>query len=322
MPNDAALLRKARAQQQQDAREHQSANHLRREALIKKAPRLGELDNQIRTRFLAALQQMTPEAMKQAEQDIHALQTEQKALLSQLGASAGIYEGAPLCLYCKDSGLCPDGICRCVMERYRLLQNRELSSLLHLEHQNFDTFNPDLYSEQIDPGWGGSPREQIELIYEVCVNFSRRFGHRSDNLIFSGPPGTGKTFLSSCVAGAVSERGFSVVYDTAIHQLQLMEQLHFGRGVEETESAVCRMLQCDLLIMDDLGTEFLSPFAHSALMDIINSRLMEHKTMLVSTNLTDYELRERYKGALASRLEGEFIWLSFYGDDLRKKTQK
>jgi len=316
---DHKLMHKARAGQQKAARDQQAGAALRREALARREPRLAELDNQIRDCFLSAMRSPAPDGVAGAERESLRLQSEQAALLDKMGLTADDYKGRPLCAQCSDAGFLGDAPCECVWERYRALQAKELSFMLNLEGQNFDCFDSGLFSDAHDPGLGGSPREQMEVIYEICVNFSRRFDGKADNLMFSGPPGTGKTFMSSCVAGAVNERGFSVVYDTAEHILQKMDGLRFGRGDEDAEADVRRLRRCELLIIDDLGAEYLLPSALAALMDIADTRIKERKTMLVSTNLNKDELRERYKGPLASRLLGEFTWLDFGGEDLRLK---
>jgi DNA replication protein DnaC len=311
------MLAKARRELERDVWAHRRRREQWRDRLYAEEPRLNELDKQIHHVFLDALATPSPAAMADAAAKSLRLQREKAALLETMGALPGSLEDAPLCAVCGDSGFFEGEPCECLMERYRILQAKELSSLLDLRGQTFDTFDASLFSEAVVMEQNGSPRQNIGDIRDLCYNYCRRFRPQSENLLFSGPPGTGKTFLSACVAGAVSDRGFSVVYDTAVRQLTQMESLQFGRSGDD--AVVERLRGCDLLIIDDLGAEFLTPFAQAALLDLVNTRLISGKKTLASTNLTRADLRARYSPALASRLEGEFLWLDFFGEDLRIK---
>ena len=319
MSLDPQLLAKARRLLAADVYGHKKRRERWKNALYEREPRLEAIDAQMRENFLTALEKLSPEAFEEAAAASLDLQSRRAELLREMGAAPDSLEDKPFCPECKDSGMLGSTPCSCLMEKYNALQADGLSSIIDLCGQTFESFNPELFSAAVDPSRRGSPRQNIEMLREICSNFSLKFGKKDENLIFSGPPGTGKTFLSACVAGSVSARGFSVVYDTAAHHLSLMESLRFGRGADDLEGDVRRLFECDLLIMDDLGAEFITPFSQSALLDIVNTRLISGKTMLVSTNFTRKELSERYGKALASRLEGAFTWLEFFGFDLRKK---
>ncbi|MCL1806526.1 MAG: ATP-binding protein [Oscillospiraceae bacterium] len=321
MTADPRLLSKARRGLEQDAAAHRKRRALWREQLYADEPRLLKLDKAIKQVFLDAIVNPSPGAMDEAAVRSLALQRERAELLEKMGVSAGSLEETPFCPDCHDSGFIGKELCGCLLERYRALQSAELSSILDLQGQSFDSFNAELFSAVKNPLTNSSPRENIEVICELCFNFCRRFGKDSANLLFSGAPGTGKTFLSACVAGAVAANEFSVVYDTAVRQLAQMEALQFGRGGEDTEAAVQRLRGCDLLIIDDLGVEFLTPYTQTALWDLINTRLLSNKKMLISTNLSRDGLRSRYSPALDSRLQGEFLWLDFFGEDLRQRVR-
>ena len=160
----------------------------------------------------------------------------------------------------------------------------------------------------------------MELIYDICRDFARQFQEQAQSLLLTGPPGLGKTFLSACVAREVSEQGFSVVYDTAAHIFQQFESGKFGREnpyEDAPEEDIERCLRCDLLIMDDLGTEMVTPFVRSAFYRIVNERLLGRKKTVLSTNLTVPELGRQYGAAVQSRLEGEYQVLQFFGRDIR-----
>lgn len=319
MTFDRNLLARARRELEQSVSAHRHRRELWREQLYTEQPRLRALDAQIRTVFLDAL--LSPREIEAATEKSLALQQERASLLRSMGASEISLDDTPLCPLCGDSGYSGREMCECLKERVRTLQTAELSSLLDLQGQTFDSFDAELFSDKNNAERTGSPRENIEIARDLCYNFCKRFSPQSENLLFSGSPGTGKTFLSACVAGVLSGRGISVVYDTAVRQLAQMEALQFGRSGEDTERAVERLRECDFLIIDDLGAEFITPFTQSALLDLINTRLISNKKMLISTNLDRAGIHARYSPALASRLEGRFLWLDFFGEDLRLKQR-
>ena len=182
------------------------------------------------------------------------------------------------------------------------------------------TFDTDWYSDQRAPGKTKSAREHMEWVYDTCVEYAHNFGKKPANLLLFGRPGLGKTHLSAAIAREVSGKGFSVVYDTAGHIFERFEAQKFGR--DEAERDVERVLNCDLLILDDLGTEMVTTFVQSALYQIINGRLLEKKSTIVSTNLMPEAIAQRYSGQIASRIEGEYQLLPFVGEDIRVLKKK
>ena len=158
----------------------------------------------------------------------------------------------------------------------------------------------------------------------MCQDYAHEFSPRSGSLLLSGDTGLGKTFLSASIARVVSESGHSVVYDTANHIFSLFEAQKFRResGEENANDAVDRYLRCDLLIIDDLGTEMTTSFVQSAVYQIVNTRLMTGKKTVISTNLSPDEIGRRYGAAVRSRIEGEYRVLPFFGDDIRKRRKE
>lgn len=188
--------------------------------------------------------------------------------------------------------------------------------MLDLGSQSFDSFSLEWYPEIYDPDCGMTVREHMGTVYDICADYAHQFGRRPANLLLFGAPGLGKTHLSAAIAREVSAGGWSVVYDTAGHVFTLFEDRKFGR--EEDAADVERILQCDLLILDDLGAEMTTAFVQSALYQIVNTRLLERQSTILNTNLMPGELSRRYSPQIASRIEGEYQLLPFVGEDIRK----
>ena len=165
----------------------------------------------------------------------------------------------------------------------------------------------------------------MAVVFAGCRKFADRFPDVSSNLLLRGGTGLGKTYLSACIARVVAEKGYSVCYDSASTALEAFERQKFSRNPEEAEAAsvrVKRMLSCDLMILDDLGTEMVTPMSVSALYTLINTRLNEHRRTIISTNCSDEELSRRYTPQICSRIQGEFLELPFYGTDIRRLRHK
>jgi len=253
-----------------------------------------------------------------------ALQEKRAALLAAMGYPADALDDKPACPDCGDTGWSGTEMCHCLRDLCAREQLRELSALLNLtDEQSFDKLRLDVYSDQPWEGQSRSPREQMRRVAEVCRGFSRQFpDYPLKNLLFSGGTGLGKTFLSGCVAREVSGRGFSVVYDTAIHLFMVFESRRFARDQEESQRArgdTRRYLNCDLLILDDLGSEMTSPLYQASLYEVVNSRILADKRTIISTNLSQEQISAHYTPQIASRVRGLFRELTFFGEDIRLK---
>lgn len=325
MSYDGRLLRLAQERYEADRSIREAEQAARREAIYTSRPRLREIDEELRrtaSRVLAAAlrrgQDPLPEIQRLKEQNL-SLQEERKGLLAELGLTETALEETPLCPLCGDTGYRGDGLCSCLKKYYAQEQIRELSRMLDIGSQSFDTFELDWYS----PDRGSlprSPRENAQRNLNLCRDFAARFRPGRENLLLFGAPGLGKTFLSACIARVVSEDGFSVVYDTAGHVFSQFESAKFRRDDDGDTAGedVERCMNCDLLILDDLGTEMTTSFVQSALYQLINGRLLTGKSTVISTNLDPEELGRRYGAPLLSRLEGEYQLLPFVGTDIRR----
>lgn len=299
---------------------------LRRE-IYTRLPRVAEIDRQLRQAMVqvitAALKQGTdPLPVVKVLRDRNLdLQAERAELLTANGYEVDALDDKPFCAKCGDAGWQGTRMCPCLKELCTQAQIRELSSLLPLGEQSFDTFGLDFYAPLPWREEALTPRENMELVRDICYRYASRFGcGELKNLLLSGAPGLGKTFLSACVAREVSQRGFSVVYDTAGNIFAQFEAQKFERDAA-AKDGTRRYLGCDLLILDDLGSEMTTPFVQSALYALLNSRLVSGKSTVISTNLSIGDIGRRYTPQIVSRLEGEFRILRFYGEDIRMQKK-
>lgn len=303
-----------------------------RQEIAQRVPRAVEIDRLLaRTapRILAASLRQgldSQKALAALRRENLALQDEQAALLVKAGYEPDALDDTPLCPLCQDRGWRGPTMCTCLQQLCQKAQTKSLSSLLDLQGQSFETFRLDYYDREIWPDYRRSPRENMAVILTTCRNYATHFGTYSQkNLFLHGEPGLGKTFLSACIAQVVSEQGFSVVYDSAPIIFDRFETRKFSRGEEaihQADAAARRYLVCDLLILDDLGSEFTSPYIQAALYELINTRLIEKRCTVISSNLNLPAIRQRYTPQIASRLEGEYLALPFFGQDIRVLRRK
>jgi DNA replication protein DnaC len=208
-------------------------------------------------------------------------------------------------------------MCQGLAELCRQEQKKGLT-FLNVGRETFDQCRLDYYPDRIDPKFGVNVRTVMEKTYQTCRRYAYGFTERSGNLLFSGDTGLGKTFLSACIARTVADRGFSVVYESAGHLFGKLERAKFS-GDETAREEIKKYNECDLLIVDDLGTEMPGQFTTAALYALVNDRLLAGKAMIISTNLNTEDLSRRYSSQIASRLRGSFTRVAFLGDDIRVK---
>lgn len=324
MAYDKKLLADARRALERDRAARLDELEERRRDVYAREPRIRAIDRELSSTAAAVLKAAMesggdPEAAIAQLRDRNlSLQEERARLLRGLGLPGDYLTDKPLCAKCGDTGYNGSALCVCVKERYAQLLKKQLSAVLPIQDQNFSRFNMGYYSTRPDARLGVSPRENMEYNLDECKAYAANFGKDSPNLLLYGSTGLGKTFLSTCIAEAVSARGFSVAYDTAINIVSAYETIKFGNGdgAAAAERAA-RYERADLLIIDDMGTEMGTAFTVSALYNLINNRLMAKRPMIINTNLLPEALSEKYSPAVASRLLGEFMALRFFGDDIR-----
>lgn len=319
------ILRRARERLEQAKAERERENDAHRNAAYARYPRLAEIDRELRltmTQLMAtALRQGEDptQAIAQIREKNLALQREREWILEAGEFEDGYLDETPVCAKCSGSGYVGSQMCSCLRELCRQEQKKELTSLLGSGRETFDSFRLDVYPDTYDPKLGTSPRQLMKSNYNICRKYAQSFGAGSGSLLFSGATGLGKTFLSACIARQVADRGCSVVYDTAIRLFSDFEAEKFGASQEENRGRSRKYLECDLLIIDDLGTEMTTQFTISALYHLLNTRMMENRATIISTNLADNEIENRYNPQIASRIIGTFRLVQFVGEDIRRR---
>lgn len=317
MALDGKLLARARENLENTHADNVAEHYLRQEKIYSRIPEIERIDTRLRTQ-MAELVGLTLRggaelnaAIKALEDESLALQEKKAELLVERGYEMDYLDDIFSCKTCRDTGYFGGKMCSCLKALYNAEVTRELGTLLKNSDECFEKFDLSLY---------GDARESMEIVYNTCREYANSFSECSMNLMFQGGTGLGKTFLSACIARVVAGNGHSVCYDTASSALEAFETKKFSRDAQTAENAavkVERMLDCELMILDDLGTEMPTPMSVSALYTLINTRLVNGRKTVISTNLTDAELSKRYNPQICSRLEGEFTKLPFFGSDIR-----
>ena len=320
MAYSAEVVKRARARLAQAKADRESENNLHLHQAYSQVPRLRQIDLQLRKTMALAAQAVFTQggdaqaAMEEVKQANLALQQERAELVA-LYFEEGFLDESPICDRCGGSGYIGSTMCECLQELCRQEQKKELT-LLTGGKENFSQFRLEYYPDQYDSRYGAAPRQIMERNFQNCRRYATTFTPGAGNLLFIGGTGLGKTFLSACIARAVADRGYSVMYETASHLFSKLEQARFNSN-DQTRYEAEKLTQCDLLILDDLGTEMPGQFVTSALYSLLNDRLLAGKSMVISTNLNVDELARRYSPQIASRLQGSFSRLTFVGEDIR-----
>lgn len=294
-----------------------------REQLYREIPRLKEIDSE-----LSAIGASIGKSVVGGEgEDIRSLsekslrlQEEQEQILSEHNIHKEIFEPHFSCAMCEDTGYVEEEhrtvVCECLQKLMAEVAGEQLSADLPLKDCTFDNFSLDYYSKEPDAN-GKTPFNRMSNIYNYCVNYAETFTPHSKSLLLRGGTGLGKTHLSLAIANVVINKGMSVIYATAPDILSKLEREHFSYRYGEQEDTFQTLLSCDLLILDDLGTEFVSAFTTSCVYNLFNSRILSGKPIIISTNLQIDELIGAYSQRFVSRLIGACDRLDFIGEDIR-----
>ena len=294
----------------------------RRMEVLTKAPRLGSIESELMkngTRLLECVLKKCND-LEKIKKDIQSLQSEKVDLLLKNGFSEDYLDDIYSCPKCRDTGFVEGLRCDCLKNLVikHIGENSNLAD--YMRDQTFENFDFSPFSNQ-----GENSATTLKVMQKLCeraMNFADSFDTTNENFLIMGNAGTGKTFITSCIANRALERGKTVYYQTAFKLFEILESARFNRGEDDAPDIVKYAYDVDLLIIDDLGTEFTTQFTTAALFDIINSRIIQGKSTVISTNLGFEELSDIYSQRVTSRFVGEYQLLQTVGSDLRMIIKK
>ncbi len=307
----------------------------RKEQIYKENPRLTEIDDilskeAIRVSKLLIVSKDTS-LLEELNKKILDLKNEKIKILNSIGKDINYLKPIYECSDCEDTGYITKNynttICHCLKQKLFNIEYNK-ANIYNLEKQNFNNFSSNLYSNEVDEKKYNSkisPRENIEKIKKLCLNFIENFDNEEEkNLLFTGNTGLGKSFLSSCIANEILKKGKTVLYQTAPVMLDTIIDYRFGKETS-SKDIYDNLLNVDLLIIDDLGTECMNSMKFSELFNIINTRLLNSNNKItktiISTNLSLQNLFSTYDERIVSRIVGNYNICYFFGDDIRFKKR-
>ncbi len=299
----------------------------RREILYARSPRAEEIERTIAKTSVRAAKAVLNGADVKAEltelkKNNLALKKELDEIISGFGFPKDYLELRHKCGDCKDRGDIDGKMCSCMKTLLRQISYDRLNRSSPLSLSDFDSFSLDYYSKTSESGSSVSPYTRMNGVYAYCKKYARTFSSESKSLLFQGAPGLGKTHLSLAIARELIERGFGVIYVSAPELLSRMARENVDFNYSENISTGQYLSDCDLLILDDLGTEYSTKFTVAALYNIINNRVILSKPTIISTNLSVKELEEKYDKRIVSRIIGTMDRVLFSGADIRQIKKK
>lgn len=297
----------------------------RLEKLYALEPRIKEIDDSISTYSVACAKKLIDgdnTALAKLRQDIASFKKEKEQLLLSQGYPADYLSPIYTCPDCKDTGYIDGEKCHCLKQAIIDTIYTQSNVKNILERENFSVFSYDYYSDtQKDPKTGLTSLEAAKRAVAECERFIADFGTTSQNLLFYGNTGVGKTFFTNCIAKELLEKSYSVIYFTAFQLFDILSKGVFEKDADAI-AAHQNIFDCDLLIIDDLGTELSNAFTVSQLFLCVNERILREKSTIISTNLNLVELRDLYSERTFSRISNNYNIIKLFGDDIRIQKRK
>jgi len=276
--------------------------------IFNKEPRLKELE----TQFMQIGSLLGVTALSGNSERLEALQTKFNALVkeqNELKEKTQLKDYVPNCIKCNDTGYVGSTLCKCVLKRAKELSLIGLSANMPIRECRFDNFSLDYYSDE--------NKIAMKKVFDYVKNYADNLTPKSESLLFFGGTGLGKTHLSLAIAGVALEKGIGVVYSPVQNLISKLEKEHFSYNSDTP--ILDDVLDCDLLILDDLGTEFSTAYSQSLIYNVINTRILTGKPTIISTNLDLDGLSEKYTPRVTSRIIGCYNIKKFCGNDIRQQ---
>lgn len=296
----------------------------RMQEAYERCPQLKELDAAISSVSVSRARRLLEgddKSLDFLKHELKELTTQKKQLLNEMGYPADYFEPPYQCRDCKDTGFIGSKKCHCFKQAAIDMVYTQSNMRRILEQENFNTFSYDYYSKEDGKnGIAGSSFAAAQSAVFQCKSFIRNFDFSFENLFIYGDTGVGKTFLSNCVAKELLDTGHSVIYFTAFELFHLFEKVTFQKGRDRDvvmDGDYQNLFDCDLLIIDDLGTEFSNSFTTSQLFLCLNERILRQKSTIISTNLNISQLAELYSERTFSRITSYYTIIKMFGSDIR-----
>lgn len=296
----------------------------RREEVYKKLPRVKELEKEISSisikvaRAVLNGKDLTSQMSRLRDENL-SMQNELSEILKSNGYPENFFEPSYFCEKCSDTGYYDENgktvVCSCMKQALVQCACDELNKTAPLSLSTFDSFQLDYYEKSTDIKTNISPYNHMAKVLSYCKNYAENFNKNSGSLFMKGKTGLGKTHLSLAIANEVIKKGFGVIYVSAPSLAHRLEKNFFSK--KDNDPINDMLLECDLLIVDDLGTEFHTQFSISEIYNILNSRILSLKPIIINTNLNLLELEKIYSERFVSRIMGNAEKLDFMGTDIR-----
>jgi DNA replication protein DnaC len=321
MPYSREVYSAAESKLADRKRKAEQENEHLKNVLYEKLPRLKKIEDELAQTGIKAAQEILsfPSNIENKIQQLKdknlSLQAERAELLTENSLDIHMLDVMYQCDKCKDTGNKDGKLCECfkALLKEEACRLANVGSLLPLS--TFESFSLKYYREDRVEEYGITAHEQMKRIFTYCKKYASNLSDGKENILMLGQTGLGKTHLALAIANSAAAQGLAVIYDTAQNIFSKMEDENFGRSEKRYTPLV---LDCDLLILDDIGAEFVTNYTISALYNIINTRILSHKPIIISTNLAKSELTTKYNERIVSRLIGEFTMLRFFGEDIRQ----
>jgi DNA replication protein DnaC len=303
---------------------------VRKEELYERVPNLENIDKSIKllsiklSKLILSNPENMDDEMFNLRKNLDNLKMEKNEMFEKYKIPNNFLDYDYECKKCNDTGYTTDGKrCKCFNKQV-IDYLYKMSNIVHmLSKENFDTFDINVFSNTPYNNETYTPKQNMYNILETCEDFCNNFDRVNMNLLFYGGTGLGKTFMCNCIAKALIDMEKTVLYLTAFNLFEILENHKFNRTNETEENRINYnlMFESDLLIIDDLGTEFNNSFTNAELFNIINERLISDKKTIISTNLSLEQLAEAYSDRIMSRVFNNFMAHKFYGKDLRWESK-
>lgn len=291
--------------------------------IYSKIPRIKEINDSISTVSVETAKKMllenisfSPDAVKK---EIEALSKEKASLLRENGYPEDYLFMRYTCPDCKDTGYVGSNKCHCLKNSIIEILYEQSNIKEVLERENFSSFSFKYFDNTVkDSATGLTALENMHEVVKTCRDYIDNFSSEYKSLYLYGATGVGKTFLTNCIAKELIDNSYSVIYVSSIRLFDILANSTFKRDMSVSSADLAEnLLDCDLLIIDDLGTELINSFTASSLFNCINERHLRRKSVIISTNLSLAELRANYSERVFSRIMSNYTLLKIYGDDLR-----